>query len=150
MYLHCEVCALRRDDEYRLSDQSRLGKIVMPLSLPLHGGMIGSPNEARGVPAPFPRTNDWRDFVCPRCRSNPFVIDQKDISRFAEQGGPDRVLTDDGFVDLAGSSYTHEAIAKIRDAGNGGHVECPKCGKSYKNTEAGLRWYAKHAEKCDG
>ncbi|HBJ74606.1 MAG TPA: hypothetical protein DDY86_03595 [Syntrophaceae bacterium] len=29
-------------------------------------------------------------------------------------------------------------------------LECPKCGKAYKNTEAGRPWYERHIERCDG
>ena len=28
------------------------------------------------------------------------------------------------------------------------YVYCETCGKEYRNTEAGLRWYAKHIEGC--
>jgi hypothetical protein len=29
-----------------------------------------------------------------------------------------------------------------------GYVRCQKCGKQYKDTEAGLRWYEKHIKEC--
>jgi uncharacterized C2H2 Zn-finger protein len=31
---------------------------------------------------------------------------------------------------------------------NSEFVECPQCGKQYKNNEMGLRWYNKHVEAC--
>lgn len=99
MMIHCEVCGIREEDNVRISEHTRLG-IANDIKLPLRGGMIGSPDEKRRIPAPFPTVTDWKAMRCPRCHKRPFIINSDDFNRCDSQGGPDKVYTDDGWFKL--------------------------------------------------
>lgn len=99
MMIHCEVCGLRDGDKMRIGDHTKLGEAIN-IRLPLHGSMIGSPNQLREIPAPFSTVSNWKDMHCPRCGKTPWTFMPGDLDKYNEQGGPDRVYTDDGWVTL--------------------------------------------------
>lgn len=99
MMIMCEICGIRDGDNVRTGDHTKLGEAI-DIKLPLHGRMIGSPNKERDIPPPFPQVDDWLQMKCPRCARVPWMFTEKELTRYIEQGGPDRVYTDEGWLCL--------------------------------------------------
>jgi len=125
MILHCEHCSLGGTS---IGPHSAIAKIdVSKLDLPLRADMF------QGLYGGQVWDNcvEWRHMHCPRSNGAHlvFMINYEDTGKAIEQGGPDRILTDEGWVDLV----TTEC--------------CPKCGKpeSEFKTKAG---FVNHCRLC--
>lgn len=99
MKIHCEICGLRDGDKMRIGAHTVLAE-VENIALPLTSSMFLSPNPKRGIPAPFQGVDDWKHMKCPRCARVPFMFLPDDLDRYNQQGGPDRIYTDEGWVKL--------------------------------------------------
>lgn len=154
MKIHCEICAIRDPvtDFMRPGDHSVMAT-ANGVYLPLKGAMFGSPNPERGVPAPFPSAQDWKDMICPRCRRVPFMFLPEDLDRYNKQGGPDKIFTDEGWKrlyvradypsdddtvwyiapdDIDEDGQKEMVVAESEMSGIPGKEvadKCPKCGK---------------------
>ena len=55
---------------------------------------------------------------------------------------------------VAGAMKANQAMMDAEDLppeqSKSEYVACPKCGKQYRNSEAGLLWYERHIAKCEG
>lgn len=100
MMIHCEICGLRDGEKVRTGDHTSLGEAI-DIRLPLNGNMFGSPNPGRQIPPPFRGIDNWRDMKCPRCRRIPFMFTPDQLDHYDKQGGPDRVYTDEGWLELS-------------------------------------------------
>lgn len=103
MKLHCEICARYEPDTDRLHQgpHSEIATIKEDeIRLPLDGSMFASPNPEREVPAPWQAGVPWDRLFCPRGGHLIFLAIPGRMQQAMEQGGPDKILTDKGWLDL--------------------------------------------------
>lgn len=108
MKLHCEICALYdlETGKHRMGSQSEIALInTEKLRLPLDGSMFDSFNADREVPAPWQAGVTWEFMKCPRGNHLIFIFLPDDTPAMKEQGGPKRLLTDEGFIKLTTEGY---------------------------------------------
>lgn len=103
------------------------------LKLPLDGSMFKSLYPDGGVPDPWLPGTEWRYMFCRRCGNvhTVFAVPDDDVEGMMERGGPMRLLTDQGWVDL------------VKEDG----IQCPHCDFTAKS-EQGLKVHitAKHKD----
>lgn len=102
MILHCWICSQGGE---RLHEATKVATVrTDELRLPLKGSMFGSLMPEREVPPPWSPEQTWDTMTCPKHRRSPpwpVVKDEEANRRFKAQGGPDFILTDQGFFYLA-------------------------------------------------
>jgi len=114
------------------------------LKLPLDSSMFSSYWPERGVPDPWAKGLNWLEMKCPRCGRHPWTHDNRETSRFMEQGGPDRIMTDKGLITLLPDGWHGESngqvVEQMEEAPvlpGDGKVGCPHC--EYRCKPAALK-----------
>lgn len=108
MQVHCENCAIRDGDKVRISYHTRIGEAI-DVKLPLKGYMFGYIDKDRDIPPMFRFAEDWKEMHCLRCGKIPFQFLPDDLNRYNEQGGPDRICTDEGWLKLEKDDSSRES-----------------------------------------
>jgi len=106
MILHCMACSLGGD---YIGEHTKVATVdEEALKLPLDSSMFSSYWPERGVPDPWAKGLNWLEMKCPRCGRHPWTHDNRETSRFMEQGGPDWIRTDKGYIYLTTSGWFFE------------------------------------------
>lgn len=134
---HCAICS---DNGERMGIHSRIGFIKRDaLALPLDGSMFDSPDPDRGVAAPWAQGVPWDRML--HFRHLPWGLDAVSTPDAMAQGGPDRLLTDQGWMTISQIQTVKPAPAIevptipldqfALDVPPSEAYKCPKCGKGY-------------------
>lgn len=103
MKLHCEICALYdpTTGEYRIADHTEIATVDPSISLPLKASMFTSPKPKNEMPAPWLDGATWDSMRCPMANHSIFnMMDQERTNRAMAEGGPDSILTDEGWYNI--------------------------------------------------
>ena len=138
MKLHCIICSLQGT---HMSEDSEIATIdETKLKLPLTPDMFTSSNPDRGIPAPWMPGVDWQTMFCPNNSAHlPWGIEYKDTEQAIQNGGPRRILTDKGMLDVP-------VVGKVKENPNSQIFICKKCGREIKSRLA----FANHYKACKG
>jgi len=110
LILHCEICAMvdEQADIYRLHEHSEVAVLdEKALRLPLTWQMFGSINPKRQIPSIWPPNALWQTIKCvwaPQIEGqghSPWKLkDDKETQKRMAQGGPSRLLTNRGWIEI--------------------------------------------------
>ena len=138
MKLHCIICSLQGT---HMSEDSEIATIdENKLKLPLTPDMFTSPNPERGVPAPWLSGVDWSTMFCPNNSAHlPWMINYNETEQAIIDGGPKRILTDQGMLGVS-------EVEPVKENPNSQLFTCEKCGREIKSRLA----FANHYKACKG
>lgn len=149
MILHCEFCSLQGE---AVGEHSAVAVIDKDkLRLPLDGSMFKSLFPDGGVPDPWLPGTEWRYMFCRRCGNvhTVFMVPDDDVEGMMERGGPKRLLTEEGWINLDGDD--NRVVVIEENLAEQPHVHivptiiCPHCDFVAKSAQ-GLKVHigAKH------